>query len=198
MALTFDDGPHPKFTCEILKILAEFGAKATFFMVGQNALRYPELIKQVAAGGHAIGNHSFSHAAFPKLNGKARRADIEQCEAVLQPHMAKLFRPPFGSENMSSHRDARRLGYRVIKWSISADDWQPHSPDWIANRLLHQMMPGSIALLHDNVADNPDSDRTQTLQAVRKVLADASGRYEFCTVPQLLGAGVAMASFNEI
>jgi peptidoglycan/xylan/chitin deacetylase (PgdA/CDA1 family) len=197
VALTFDDGPHPKFTEELLTILASFGAKATFFMIGQNAARYPELVKLVADQGHAIGNHSFSHAAFPKLSSKERRRDIQQCEAVLQPHTAKLFRPPFGAESMLSHRDALDLGYHVVKWNIAADDCEEHSPDWIAQRLMQQIAPGSIVLLHDNVVDNPGSDRTQTLDAVRRVLGNASGRFQFCTVPQLLRAGIPMTTFED-
>jgi peptidoglycan-N-acetylglucosamine deacetylase len=198
VALTFDDGPHPKFTEELVKILASFGAKATFFMIGQNAVRYPELVKLVADHGHAIGNHSFSHAAFPKLSSKARRSDIQQCEAVLRPYMVKLFRPPFGAENMLCHRDALDLGYQVVKWNLATDDWNEHSPEWITQRLLQRIGPGSIALLHDNVVDRPGSDRTQTLEAVRGVLGLASGRYQFCTVPQLLQVGMPMTSFQDI
>jgi peptidoglycan-N-acetylglucosamine deacetylase len=198
VALTFDDGPHPLFTPDLLRILDRFSAKATFFMVGEKARQNPEIVKQVADGGHAIGNHSFSHARYTKLTSDARRRDIRECEAVLHPYMVKLFRPPFGQENALTHRDALQLGYHVVKWNLAPDDWRPHTPDWIAEYFLEQVAPGAIALLHDNVIDNPESDRAQTLDAVEKVLARASDRYQFCTVPQLLTAGLPMTTFDRI
>jgi peptidoglycan-N-acetylglucosamine deacetylase len=197
VSLTFDDGPNPKSTVELLKILESFGAKATFFIVGKNAIRYPEIVKLIADQGHAIGNHSYSHATFPHMTSKARRSDIHKCEAALQPYMAMLFRPPFGSENIFCHYDALHLGYRVIKWNISVDDWRQYSPEWIAERLVNQLKGGSIALLHDNVIDRPGSDQQQTLEATRMLLSVASRRYTFCTVPQLLAAGKPMTSFHD-
>lgn len=197
-ALTFDDGPHPKYTVELLEILASFGAKATFFMIGQRAIQYPELVKLVADHGHAIGNHSFSHPSFPTVDAKTRQNEIQRCEAALRPHMVKLFRPPFGSENLFCHRELHRFGYRVVKWNVAADDWEEHSPEWIADRLLRQIEPGVITLLHDNLVDKPESNRTQTLEAVRKVLRETSGRLTFCTVPHLLAAGTPMRSFQAI
>jgi len=196
VALTFDDGPHPEFTVELLDILAAFGAKATFFMVGQNAARHPEIVKKVVDRGHAIGNHSYSHPSFPRLNSKARLGEIQRCEAAVGQHMAKLFRPPFGAENALCHHDALQLGYRIVNWSISVDDWRHHSAEWIADRLLQQLRPGSIALLHDNVVDDPATDRRETLEAVEHVLKAASDRFEFCTLPDLLAAGTPMTSFR--
>ena len=198
VALTFDDGPHPKYTIELLEILERFGAKATFFMVGQVAARYPELVKLVADKGHAIGNHSFSHAAFPSLTRDGRKAELKKCEAVLKPHMGMIFRPPFGSENIWCHRDAIALNYRVVKWNISVDDWREHPADWIAEQLLKQMRTGSIALLHDNVVDDPEANQVRTLEAVRCVLNKSAGRFNFCTLPYLLAAGKPKTSFHIV
>src|SRR6185437_3071900 len=100
VALTFDDGPHPKFTIELIRILRHFGAKATFFMVGKAASLNPEVVKLVVEEGHAIGNHSFSHIAFPHLDSAARRDEISRCAEILRPYGTKLFRPPYGVENM--------------------------------------------------------------------------------------------------
>lgn len=198
VALTFDDGPHPKYTVELLEILEQFGAKVTFFMVGQVAARHPEIVELVAAKGHAIGNHSFSHVAFPALASSDRNAELEKCEAVLRPYQAMIFRPPFGSEDIWCHRDTTKSNYHVVKWSISVDDWREHPADWIAEQLLQQMKPGAIVLLHDNVADNPESDQTRTLEAVRSVLSKDAGRFKFCTLPQLLAAGRPQRSFHII
>lgn len=198
VALTFDDGPHPEFTAELLRILKLFDAKATFFMVGRIAAQYPEIVKMVADQGHAIGNHSLTHVKFPGLASKERRAEIEQCARILHPYSAKLFRPPFGEENLSCHRDARRLGYQVITWNLSADDWRGHSSDSIAERLLSLLKAGSIVLMHDNLATDPAADRKQTLAAVENMLVAARGKFAFCTVPSLLAMGRPMTSFRTI
>jgi peptidoglycan-N-acetylglucosamine deacetylase len=198
VALTFDDGPHPEFTVELLSILKHFDAKATFFMVGRTAAQYPEIVKMVADEGHAIGNHSLTHAKFPSLDSKERRAEIRQCARILHPYSVKLFRPPFGEENLSCHRDALRLGYQVIAWNLSADDWREHPSDSIAERLLSLLRAGAIVLMHDNLATDPVTDRKQTLIAVEKVLAAARGKFAFCTVPRLLAMGRPMTSFRPI
>ena len=196
VALTFDDGPHPEFTVELLRILKHFDAKATFFMVGRIAAQYPEIVKMVAEEGHAIGNHSLTHAKFPGLDSKERQIEIEHCARILHPHSAKLFRPPFGEENLSCHRDALRLGYQVITWNVSADDWRRHSSDSIAERLLSLLKAGSIVLMHDNLATDPAADQKQTLIAVEKMLGAAQGKFAFCTVPRLLAMGRPMTSFR--
>jgi len=197
-ALTFDDGPHPEYTVALLQVLEHYGAKATFFMIGQTAQRYPDLVKMVADQGHTIANHSLTHAPFPSLDSKARIDEIIACDKVLQPYSVTLFRPPFGLENAFTHRDARRLGYRVIKWSISADDWRDHSPDWIADKLTSQLTRGSIILLHDNRIDDPEKSQMNTVHALEKVLAATARSYEFCTVPKLLTLGRPMTSFRPI
>jgi peptidoglycan/xylan/chitin deacetylase (PgdA/CDA1 family) len=198
VALTFDDGPHPEYTIALLKILEKYGAKATFFMVGQIAQRFPELVKEVADQGHTVANHSMTHAAFPMLDSQARRREIMACDEVLQPYSAKLFRPPYGLENAYTHRDARRLGYQVIKWSISVDDWRDHPPQWIAESVIRQLSAGSIVLLHDNRLEKSGGDQTQTVAALEIVLGAAAGTCRFCTVPELMALGTPMSSFHPI
>jgi peptidoglycan-N-acetylglucosamine deacetylase len=203
VALTFDDGPHPKFTIELIRILRHFGAKATFFMVGKAASLNPEVVKLVVEEGHAIGNHSFSHIAFPHLDSAARRDEISRCAEILRPYGTKLFRPPYGVENMLCHRDARSLGYQVVKWNVAVSDWEDNSGDWIAEGILQRLTAGSIVLLHDNLimhhslSAKPTDKREQTLDAVEKVLSRASGKFKFCTVPELLKAGRPMTSFRR-
>ena len=193
-ALTFDDGPHPEFTVALLRILRQFGVKATFFMVGEVAARYPEVVRMVAEDGHVIGNHSHSHRAFPELDREGRRTELELCARTLYPYENKLFRPPFGRENLASHRDAVNLGYRVIGWNLSVDDWRQHSADRLAERLMQGLRPGSIVLLHDSRVDDPASSRAQTLKAVEDVLGRTSGKFSFLTVPELLAMGRPMSS----
>lgn len=197
-ALTFDDGPHPENTVALLNVLKRYGAKATFFMIGQRAQRYPDLVKMVAEQGHAVANHSLTHAAFPTLSSSARVREIEACHDALRPYATHLFRPPFGLENMFTHKDAKQLGYDVIKWSLSVDDWRDHPAGWIADRMISQLAAGSIILLHDNRIEDPAASQKQTVEALEKVLAATNKRFSFCTVPELLKMGTPMSSFHPI
>jgi peptidoglycan-N-acetylglucosamine deacetylase len=198
VALTFDDGPHPEYTLQLLEILRRYGAKATFFMVGEAAKHHPSVVRTVSEDGHAIGNHTLNHVALPNLSSKARREEIRDCSEILGWTEAKLFRPPYGSENLMSHLDARRLGYQVIKWNVAVPDWEDRPADWIATRLLHQIKPGAIVVMHDNVYGKPDRRREPTLRAVEIVLHELSQTFRFCTVPELLRQGTAMTSFQPI
>ncbi|MBI3812639.1 MAG: glycosyltransferase [Nitrospirae bacterium] len=192
VALTFDDGPHPEFTPRLLDILKRHGARATFFMVGERAKKYPNLVKRVAEAGHVIGNHSWDHASFPLLSGRERREQIRACARALAPYGQKLFRPPYGHQSLSSRLDALWLGNRVIAWSVSAEDWLGHDADLIVQRLADQMRPGNIILLHDALhafSDQKFITREPTLQAVEMLLERFGGRFRFVSVPELLRFG---------
>ena len=191
VALTFDDGPHPEYTPKLLNILERHGAHATFFMVGQLAARYPAIVKEVARRGHSIGNHSWDHPSFPSLNSSQRRQQMRQCAAVLVDAKQRLFRPPFGHQNMASRIDAWSMGYDVIAWSVLADDWLDHDPEQILEKLSSRIKPGSIVLLHDSLfcAESQSYlSRTSTLEAVDRLLAECSD-YEFVTVQELMSRG---------
>lgn len=192
VALTFDDGPHATFTPLVLGILREFHAHATFFMLGEAAEREPELIKRVAACGHAIGNHSWNHPSLPSLNRKDRLDQIRRCAKVLSPYGSRIFRPPFGHQNVASHVDALCLGYQVVTWNISAEDWQDHDGEWIANRLMSKITAGSIVLFHDRLFRAVETgyfDRAPTLKALRLLLRKLANRYKFVTIPELFQRG---------
>jgi peptidoglycan-N-acetylglucosamine deacetylase len=191
-ALTFDDGPEPTFTPRLLEILERHGARGTFFMVGLAASRQRELVERVARGGHAIGNHSWDHVSFPLLRSRWRRLQIRWCEEVLAPHGRRLFRPPWGHQNLASHLDALRLGYRVVTWNLMAEDWADDSAEVLAERVLGGLRPGSIVLFHDALFRTHElrcRDREPTLRAVEILLAELAGRYRFVTVPELLRLG---------
>jgi len=123
VALTFDDGPHPVHTRELLRVLASHDARATFFMLGVQALALPDVVDRVAAAGHAIGNHSFDHPSFPLIASRERQRQLRACQAALGPHGRRRFRPPCGHASLSSHLDVRRLGYEVVTWSRRALPW---------------------------------------------------------------------------
>ncbi len=191
-ALTFDDGPHPEFTPRLLKILERHQAKATFFVVGKSAQQYPELLHQMASAGHAIGNHTWDHSSLPLIRGQERRAQIRACSDVLAPYGQRLFRPPFGHQNLASRIDLFLLGYQVITWNLMGIDWLDHDAAWLVTRLNQEIRSGSIILLHDALYQFPEkrfADRTPTLEAVDMLLEQLGDTYRFVTIPALLKYG---------
>lgn len=191
-ALTFDDGPDPGSTPALLDLLQRHDAKATFFMLGCQARRHPELVKRVAAAGHCVANHSFDHHRFPSLSHEDRRRQIGDCEAALGPYAQKLFRPPHGLQSVASRLDALLLGYDVVTWNVAVEDWLPHPPERIAELLATQVKPGSIVLLHDALydSDTPAAvNRAATLAGLDLFLSQSS--LSFVTVPELLNCGRA-------
>jgi len=192
VALTFDDGPDPEWTPAMLDVLARHEARATFFMIGKRAAKHPELVRRVAESGHAIGNHSWDHPSFPLLKGRWRRAQIRWAEEALAPHGSKLFRPPYGHQSVGSRLDAARLGYRVLTWTINAEDWRDDPAEVLISRVRSRLRPGAFVLFHDSLYSTDDlryRDRGPTLEAVDQLLAELSGSHRFLTVPELLGEG---------
>lgn len=191
VALTFDDSPHPVFTPQLLKILSKYDAHATFFMVGAQAEQCPEIVKEVAQAGHAIGNHSWNHPSFPQVVKKERISQIHECEKVLAPYGQKLFRPPFGHQNVSSHIDLYKLGYEVIAWNLCAFDWLDNDANWITAKIMENIKPGNILLLHDAIYNKFEKkdDREIMHNALAATLEQLSGRFKFVTVPELLTYG---------
>jgi peptidoglycan/xylan/chitin deacetylase (PgdA/CDA1 family) len=189
-SLTFDDGPHPEFTPRLLQILKRHGASATFFMIGEKAHRHPDIVRCVAEAGHAIGNHSWNHVSFPSLDGARRREQIRACANVIKPCGDRLFRPPYGHLNARSRLDIVLLGHKVVGWNIDARDWDRRDGGLIAQNLLARTQAGSIILLHDGTADEANTDRAATLEAVQLFLQGIGNRLRFVTVPQLFQQGV--------
>ena len=192
-ALTFDDGPHPVYTPRLLDVLAKHNAKATFFIVGKAAEAYPEVMKRLAAEGHALANHTWDHRSVPLLTQRERVEQMNRCSAALKPYGGdnKLFRPPFGNQSWASRLDALRLGYEVVAWSHHALDWLEYDAAFVQSRLAEQLRPGSIFLLHDALyrAEPERLDRTPSITAVDALLSESD--YRFVTVPELLKTGKA-------
>lgn len=191
-ALTFDDGPDPVYTPRLLDILAAHKAKATFFMVGQNAARHSQIVARVSMEGHAIGNHSWDHQTFPDLDSRARLKQLADCQRALGPQGLRLFRPPKGMQNLASRWDVLRAGYQVVAWNMGAEDWLDRDAGWMAERLIARLKPGSIICLHDaleGVTREGAKDRSRTLEAVDKLLQATSSQYQFVTVPELMARG---------
>jgi peptidoglycan/xylan/chitin deacetylase (PgdA/CDA1 family) len=169
VALTFDDGPWPHSTEQILAILTRRQAPATFFVVGRQVQRYPELIRQELAAGMAIGNHSYSHLQpFDRLSPGRMRAEIVQGRHTLERwHVGSVgFRPPGGAASPTVLATTRGLGERTVLWSVDPADWQPGVPaNQLVQRVLGAARPGAIVLLHDG-----GGDRSATVAALPAII----------------------------
>ena len=185
VALTFDDGPHPKYTAEILDILAEYGVHATFFVIGKNAKEHPDLVRRELAEGHEVGNHTEHHYHTGQIGVDTLRRDMEACDATLFAVTGQhptLFRPPEGVENAAIRQTAEDMGYRTILWCVDTRDWAHNPAGRIVANVERNTTNGSIILMHDWIAE-----KSPTPAALRRVIPmlQASG-YEFVTVSQLL------------
>lgn len=187
IAITFDDGPMPVYTDEILDILDEYHAKATFFMIGNRMKKYPDIVKEVARRGNVIGNHTFTH---PKnliaLDDGQVLKEINDCADIserLTGQRNHIFRPPRGIMNERLSRIIRRQGYDIVFWSICADNRQAPTPELMARRVVDKIKPGEIILIHDGRVPG----RLKDVEATRLIMADLSEKgYRFITVPELL------------
>ncbi len=191
VALTFDDGPDPNSTPELLRILEAYDARATFFMIGRNAAEHPDIVRRVAEAGHTVANHTWDHPTMPDISGRERSRQIRACRKALAPYEQPFFRPPHTLQSAGSFWTTRRLGYEVVAWGVQAEDWLERTADWLSSRLLDRLAPGRIAVLHDALWDPIDgaADRGPVLSAVETTLAELSGHLSFVTVPQLMKLG---------
>ncbi len=152
VTLTFDDGPDPKTTLELLKILSEYSVKATFFVTGKNAEKHPELIREILSQGHSIGNHSYSHDPILMLrNGPTLYREIESAQNALKNFgiTPLAFRPPAGVTNPRLWRALLKLGMYCVNYNCRAFDGGNRRVNGLAGKILKKSKPGDIILLHD-------------------------------------------------
>jgi peptidoglycan/xylan/chitin deacetylase (PgdA/CDA1 family)/tetratricopeptide (TPR) repeat protein len=154
VALTFDDGPHPKYTEQILALLRKYGIKACFFELGSNISRSGDVAHKVFEAGHILANHSYSHPVLSKLSEAQRQKEIEDTSALLEKTAGKktqLFRPPYGARNAAILQQLQADGLRSIMWNIDSMDWADPIPESIAMRVLHEIdqRHKGIILFHD-------------------------------------------------
>jgi len=154
VALTFDDGPDPQHTREVLTLLKNSGVRAGFFVIGRKVEKYPDLAYKIHEDGHLIGNHSFSHADFfPVKQAKEIRKELLATRQLIEKITGEpnlYFRPPFGVTNPIIARALKGSDFRVIGWSIRSFDLSRRSPDRIVERIVSKLRGGDIILLHDS------------------------------------------------
>jgi peptidoglycan/xylan/chitin deacetylase (PgdA/CDA1 family) len=152
VALTFDDGPHPDTTPQILAALRRREARATFFVVGEAAARWPELVRQIVAEGHALGNHTQRHRILVLRTARQLEEEIDACQRALAQVgvAARLFRPPHGFKPIGLHRVLRKRGLRLVAWQGSIRDTDEPGAPVVVERAVALAKAGRILLLHDH------------------------------------------------
>lgn len=186
VALTFDDGPDPRSTPVLLDVLKQEGVTATFFCVGQRVGKERELCARIVRDGHLIGNHSFAHSNLMNFFGPGQlRAEMNQTQTALREATgvdAKFFRPPMGLSNPLVFQAARKLGLKVIGWSVRSLDTLTPEPERVVERILRKVTPGAIILLHDG--NMPAERLVLTMRLLLAKLRER--RYEVVRLDQLL------------
>ncbi|MEV6690903.1 polysaccharide deacetylase family protein [Micromonospora sp. NPDC051196] len=182
LCLTFDDGPHPVHTPRLLDVLAAHDVPAVFFLQGNQAARYPELVRRITAAGHALGNHSMHHDDMSDWTLGRIASDLLETNAIIRravPHAPlPYFRAPYGAWGQSP-TVATALGMRPMGWQLAVTDWVPPGTDELARRLTDGVTPGAVVLLHDG-----GGDRSQTVDAVDLVIPQLrAGGWQFALPP---------------
>ncbi len=182
VALTFDDGPHASTTPQLLKILKEYHAKATFFVVGMMAEANPELVLEESTEGHLLANHTYHHVNLTKIPEKYIAVELDACSLVLEHITGKrtrFFRPPGGDYNPLVSKLSENLGYTMVLWTDDPGDYASPGDRLVESRLLARISSGGIILLHDGVKE--------TLEILPRILSilKAEG-YSFVTVDAFL------------
>lgn len=153
IAITFDDGPNPQFTPQVLALLKKYRAQATFFLIGKNVEKHPEIAKQIVNEGHTIGNHTYSHSGkIGFFSTKKLVEEIEKTDQIFQKFIEKtplLFRPPFGVTNPNINKALQKTGHTSIGWSKRSFDTTRISEERIFDRVTDKLQKGDVILLHD-------------------------------------------------
>ena len=187
IALTFDDGPHPYRTDEVLNLLERYGIKATFFVIGENVSYYPEPFKRTVDLGHEIGNHTYHHALLSETCEKTIVEEIQKTDEIIYQtagYRSKVFRPPEGAYGECALKAAQSMEYRVILWTVDTRDWERPPANAIVENVMKNVRGGSILLFHDYMAKN-----AQTLEALEILIPKLLEQgYEFVTVSELISA----------
>jgi peptidoglycan/xylan/chitin deacetylase (PgdA/CDA1 family) len=158
-ALTFDDGPDPQHTPAMIEMLARHGVQATFFVVGERARRYPQLMREIAAHGHTIGSHTHTHRVITELSREELARELDLCGRVIADTTGqdetRLLRPPKGRISPASLLRARALGYCVVHWSVTYSDYLRDGLDSLLARIrARPPRPRDIVLMHDVVPES--------------------------------------------
>jgi peptidoglycan/xylan/chitin deacetylase (PgdA/CDA1 family) len=182
MVLTFDDGPDPRFTPDILDTLAEYDVRAMFFVCGEMVAGGRKLLARMADEGHVVGNHTWSHPLLTRLTRRRIRSEMERTSDVIEDaygERPEWFRAPYGVWNRAAFQIGAELGMEPLGWTVDTLDWTTPGVRSIANRVEHGAAPGVVVLSHD-----AGGDRSQSVQALRRYLPELLDSGYHVTVPR--------------
>ena len=172
VCLTFDDGPHPEHTPRILDVLREHGAKATFFMIGREVEKHPQVVRRVIDEGHAVGGHSFTHGDPTRTTARQLAEEVERTEQLFEQVIGRrvmLFRPPHGKVTAAKMWHLWKAGQSVVLWNVDPKDFECKSPRELTDRLNNRTLAGGdVVLLHDTVP--------HAIDALPELLGSSRGR----------------------
>ena len=187
IALTFDDGPHPQYTPELLQVLDHYGIPASFFWLGICVNRAPMVARDVSERGHWIGLHGYDHTSFPFLKPDALKQSLEKTQEAIStacqihPENVRDVRPPNGLFTPQTLSLLHQWNYRAVMWSVVPEDWEHPGVSVVVRRVLKQVQNGSLIVLHDGYCGGQDVGQT-TAQLVPQLLQQG---YYFTTIDQL-------------
>ncbi len=187
IALTFDDGPHPQYTQELLAVLDGYNIKASFFWLGVCVNRSPAIASSICDRGHWIGLHSYDHRSFPMLSPTDLQQSLEKTQAAihsacnLQPKQLRDVRPPNGLFTPDTLKLLHQWNYRAVMWSVVPEDWVRPGVNTVVQRVLKQVQNGSMIVLHDGACGGQDVAATAKI-LIPQLLQQG---YEFVTVDTL-------------
>ncbi|MSQ45626.1 MAG: polysaccharide deacetylase family protein [Ignavibacteria bacterium] len=179
--LTFDDGPHPEATQSVIKVLDKEKIKATFFLIGKNIIKYPNLVSTLVSEGHTIANHSYFHNRTTSFSLSKLKNELKNTDDLLLAHSksrVKLYRPPYGFFTWNTKNVATQLNYKVCMWTLLSGDFYGWEKDKIINHTIKNITNGSIIVFHDN--EKTKNVISQTLQEIIPRLGDMG--YKFSTL----------------
>jgi peptidoglycan/xylan/chitin deacetylase (PgdA/CDA1 family) len=191
LALTFDDGPNDLHTLKLLEVLAKHSVHATFFMIGRYVRERPDIARAVAAAGHVIGNHTFTHPRLIFQSKAQTRAELTNCHLALHDTIgahSNLFRPPFGGRLPATLRIARELGLETVMWNVTGHDWNASPASVIETKVARRIRHGGgdIILLHDGGHRALGANRAQTVVATDNLIRKYKDQgYKFVTVEEM-------------
>jgi polysaccharide deacetylase family sporulation protein PdaB len=191
VALTFDDGPNPSTTEQILDALEQYDAVATFFVLGERAADYPEVVRKIYENGNEIGNHSYDHADFKQISTESLHSEIDRTNQAIYDAVGAhpiIVRPPYGSINDSI---AEEIGRACILWTVDPEDWKNRDTEIDYNNVMNVVQDGDIVLMHDIYQETADA-------AVQIIKDLKSQGYKFVTVSQMMQISQARGNEPEL
>lgn len=165
VAVTFDDGPDPDVTPQLLRVLSEHGARCTFFLLVVQAERFPELVRAIADAGHEIALHGMDHRPLPRLGHRGALRYLRDARRRLEEvagRPVRWYRPPYGLQSLASWAATRRAGLDVVVWSADAADWEDDPVGTVLGRAVAALTPGGVLLLHERLEPGPDGEPVHT------------------------------------